>query len=176
MIEVFATDEHRIGLKPILRRVWAPRGKRPIARGHHRFEWLYVTAFVSPTTGESFWYLATGVDKDLFESTLALFARKAGAGRDRIIILVLDRAGWHTAPLAVPEGIRLVYLPPYSPELQPAETLWVHVDEPIVNRHFESLVELDAVVAERCVALGNDRDLIRGQASFHWWPKTVTAN
>jgi hypothetical protein len=45
-----------------------------------------------------------------------------------------------------------------------------------VNRHFASLAELDAVVAKRCVALGNDRDLIRGQAGFHWWPKTVTAN
>ena len=40
MIETFATDEHRIGLKPILRRVWAPRGERPIAPRHHRFEWL----------------------------------------------------------------------------------------------------------------------------------------
>jgi hypothetical protein len=33
VIETFATDEHRIGLKPILRRVWAPRGHRPFARG-----------------------------------------------------------------------------------------------------------------------------------------------
>ena len=66
-VEVFATDEHRIGLKPVLRRVWAPRGMRPIATGHHRFEWLYVTAFVSPATGESFWYLGIGVDKGLFE-------------------------------------------------------------------------------------------------------------
>ena len=174
MIETFATDEHRIGLKPILRRVWAPRGQRPIARGHHRFEWLYVIAFVSPATGESFWYLSTGVDKELFEATLALFAREAGADRDRIIILVLDGAGWHTTPLAVPEGIRLVYLPPYTPELQPAETLWVRVDEPIVNQHFETLADLDAVVAERCVALGNNRDLVRGQAGFHWWPKRIT--
>ena len=63
-----------------------------------------------------------------------------------------------------------------SPELQPAETLWVHVDEPIVNRHFASLAGLDAVVAKRCVALGIDRDLIRGQAGFHWWLRTVTAN
>ena len=55
MIEAFATDEHRIGLKPILRRVWAPRGMRPVALGHHRYEWLYVIAFVSPATGESFW-------------------------------------------------------------------------------------------------------------------------
>jgi hypothetical protein len=171
IVETFATDEHRIGLKPILRRVWAPRGERPVARGHHRFEWFYVTAFVSPATGESFWYLATGVDKALFEDTLALFAREAGAGRDRIIVLVLDGAGYHTLPLAVPEGIRLVYLPAYTPELQPAETLWVHVDEPIVNRHFETIADLDAVVAERCVALANDPDLIRGQAGFHWWPK-----
>jgi hypothetical protein len=107
---------------------------------------------------------------------LALFAREAGAGADRIILLVLDGAGWHTAPLAVPEGIGLIYLPPYSPELQPAETLWVHVDEPIVNRHFESLAELDAVVAERCIALGSDQDLVRGQAGFQWWPKAITAN
>jgi transposase len=174
VIEVFATDEHRIGLKPILRRVWAPRGERPIALGHHRFQWLYVTAFVSPATGESLWYLSTRVSKALFEETLALFAREVGAGPERIVLLVLDGAGWHTAPLAVPDGIRLVFLPPYTPELQPAETLWVHVDQPVVNRHFETLDDLDAVVASRCVALGDDRDLIRGQAGFHWWPKRKT--
>jgi transposase len=142
-----------------------------VAVGHHRYEWLYVIAFASPATGESFWYLSTGIDKDLFAEVLALFAREAGAGRDRVIILVLDGAGWHTEPgLAVPEGIRLVYLPPYTPELQPAETLWAHVDQPIVNRHFETLDELDAAVAARCVTLNADRDLVRGQTGFHWWP------
>src|SRR3954453_10743613 len=121
VVEVFATDEHRIGLKPILRRVRAPEGERPRAPGRHRFEWLHVTAFVQPTSGEVFWYLANGVSKPFFE---ALFAREAGAGRDRIIVLVLDNAGWHTEPgLAVPEGVRLVHLPPYSPELRPAECL-----------------------------------------------------
>ena len=74
---------------------------------------------------------------------------------------MLDGAGNHTTPLTVPEGIRLIYLPPYTPELQPAETLWVHVDEPIVNKHFETLEDLDAVVAAR-IALEKDRDLIRG--------------
>src|SRR3954452_20255183 len=53
-VEVWATDEHRIGLKPILRRVWAPQGQRPIALGHHRYKWLYVTAFVQPISGETF--------------------------------------------------------------------------------------------------------------------------
>jgi len=53
-------------------------------------------------------------------------------------------------------------LPPYTPELQPAETLWTLVDEPIVNKNFETLADLDAVVAERCVALNKDRKLERG--------------
>jgi transposase len=148
-----------------------------VAIGHHRFEWLYVTAVVSPATGESFWYLSTGVSKRDFEDLLALFAREAGAGRDRIILLVLDNAGWHSpSGLALPDGIRLVYLPPYSPELQPAETLWVHLDEPIVNRHFDTLAELDTAIARQCVALNADRERIKHQAGFHWWPGRVVPN
>jgi hypothetical protein len=46
-------DEHRIGLKPIARGAWAPIKERPIALGHHRFEWLYVTGFVEPATGRT---------------------------------------------------------------------------------------------------------------------------
>ena len=96
-VEVFATDEHRIGLKPVTRRVWAPIGERPIAHGHHRFDWLYVTAFASPATGETFWYLSNGVSKEFFEALLETFAREAEAGLARIIVLVLDNAGWHGA-------------------------------------------------------------------------------
>ena len=111
--------------------MWAPKGQRPIALGHHRYKWLYVTAFVQPISGETFWYISNGVSKPFFAALLALFAREAGAGRDRIIVLELDNAGWHTAPnLAVPDGIRPVYLPPYSPELQPAEHLWPVLDDP----------------------------------------------
>ena len=147
-VEVWATDEHRIGLKPIIRRVWAPKGQRPIALGHHRYKWLYVTAFVQPISGEVFWYVSNGVSKPFFAALLALFAREAGAGRDRIIVLGLDSAGWHTAPnLVVPEGLRLVYLPPYSPELQPAEHLWPILDEPLANRYFETLADLERTVA-----------------------------
>src|SRR4051794_29842020 len=159
-VEVFATDEHRVGLKPILRRVWAPRGERPRAPGHHRFEWLYVTAFVQPGSGEVFWYLADGVSKPFFEALLALFAREAGAGRDRIIVLVLDNAGWHTAPgLAVPGGVRLVHLPPYSPELQPAECLWPVLDEPLANKHFATIRDLDRAVRALRHVRGRPRPL-----------------
>jgi hypothetical protein len=55
---------------------------------------------------------------------------------------------------------------PRLKELQPAETLWVHVDEPIVNKHFDTLAHLDAAVAAQCVALTQKRDLVRGQAPY----------
>lgn len=164
-------------MKPVTRRVWAPIGERPIALGHHRFEWLYVTAFVSPATGETFWYISNGVSKPFFEEMLKLFAREAGAGVRRSIVLVLDNAGWHSeAGLNVPEGISLVFLPPYSPELQPAETLWVLVDEPAVNKHIDTIEELDAIIAKQCLALASQPSIVKAKAGFHWWPKPVNPN
>ncbi|OAN50488.1 hypothetical protein A6A05_12540 [Magnetospirillum moscoviense] len=174
-VEVWATDEHRLGLKPVHRRAWAPVGERPIALGHHRFEWLHLIAFVEPTGGETVWYLVNAVNKPLFEAVLDTFAKDVGAGHDRVIVLVLDNAGWHgPAGLAVPDGIILVFLPPYSPELQPAECLWPLVDEPVANRHFQTQAELDTVIAERCLALG--RETIRAHTDFHRWPQPFRPN
>jgi transposase len=174
-VEVWAEDEHRLGLKPIRRRVWAPVGTRPIALGHHRYQWPHVAAFVQPTSGEAVWYLATGLSKPFFEALPASFARKVRAGREPHIALVLDNAGWHGPEgLAVPEGISLVFLPPYSPEPQPAEHLWPLVDEPAANRHFATLADPEAVVAERCRRL--DAETIKPHTDFHWRPRPIRPN
>jgi transposase len=131
-----------------------------------------VPAFVQPTSGETFWSVSNGVSKPFFAALLALFAREAGAGRERIIVLELDNAGWHTTPnLVVPEGLRLVYLPPYSPELQPAEHLWPVLDEPLANQYFATLADLERAVTERCLAL--DSDQLKPGTNFHWGPKPI---
>jgi hypothetical protein len=58
----------------------------------------------------------------LFSALLASFATEIGAGPNKHIILVLDGAGWHVSKdLEVPEGVELMFLPPYSPQIQPAE-------------------------------------------------------
>ncbi len=130
---------------------------------------------MQPTSGEAVWFLSNGLSKPLFEKLLAAFARDDGAGRERSIVLVLDNAGWHGPKgLAVPDGITLAFLPPYSPELQPAERLWPLVDEPVANRHFATLGDLDAAVAERCCRLNPAS--IRPHTSFYWWPKPVLPN
>lgn len=157
--------------------MWAPIGERPIALGHHRYEWLYVTAFVAPRSGETVWYLSNGIDKPFFAKLLDAFARETAAGRDRIIVLQLDNAGWHTPKnLPVPDGIRLVYQPPRTPELQPAERLWPLVDEPIANKHFATINDLDAAIAIRCCNLLERQSIIASHTKFYWWPKSINAN
>jgi transposase len=168
---VWAFDEHRAGLKPVLRRVWAKRGQRPVAVAHPRYEWLYLYAFVHPTRGAVEWFSCSTVDTALFSAVLARFAAAVGAGPRKRILLVLDGAGWHVSDdLVVPAGVRLIFLPPYSPELQPAERLWPLTNEAIANRHFTSLDELDTALTERCRALANQPDLLKAYTRFHWWP------
>ena len=169
---MFCTDENRLGLKPVLRSAWAPREERPVALGHHRFQWLYVTAFVGPATGETVWYLTDTVSKPLFAGLLDAFARKIGAGPKKRVVLLLDNAGWHTLPnLVVPDGLRLVYLPPYNPELQPAETLWPPMDNAIVNGLVPSLDALVETVGARCCDFAERQSEISSRTNFAWWPK-----
>ena len=61
------------------------------------------------------------------------------------------------------------FLPPYSPELQPAERLWSILDEPIANRTFEKIEQLEQVICARCCVLLKQCDFIRGLTHFHWW-------
>jgi hypothetical protein len=164
-VELWTTDEHRIGLKPILRRVWVFNGQRPTAVVEHRYQWLYVYAFVHPASGHTQWLLLPSVNAEIFTLALHHFAQAVGASTQKHIVLVLDRAGWHKSlALTIPEGLHLLFLPPYSPELQPLS------NEPLVNRHFRDLDELEEVQAERCVFLQDSPDLIRSHTSFHWWP------
>jgi transposase len=163
----------------VRRRVWAPSGQRPIALGPHRYQWLHVIAFVQPTSGETVWYLATGLSKPFFAALLAAFAQETGAGRERssvrALVRALDNAGWHGPEgLAVPAGITLAFLPPYSPEWQPAARLWPLVDEPVVKRHVASRAEREAIIAERCRRL--DAAIIRSHTGFHWWPRPINPN
>ena len=73
----------------------------------------------------------------------------------------------------MPEHVHLLFLPPHSPELQPAEHLWPLTNTVLVNRHFASIDELEDAQAERCVALHACPDLVRSTTLFHWWPKRI---
>ena len=92
-VQLWAEDEARLGLKPVIRRVWAPVGKRPVARFKRGYKWTYLYGFVRPESGEVFWLILPTVNVGLFSMALFEFAEEVGAGRDKRILLVVDKAG-----------------------------------------------------------------------------------
>jgi transposase len=161
-------------LQPILKKVWVFDGQRPIAPVQHRYEWRYVSGYVHPASGRTLWHIGTTVSTALFTVSLDAFAQQAGAGPTKQIVLILDGAGWHTSPkVRVPEHVHLLFLPPVSPELQPAEHLWPLSDTVLVNRHFATIDDLEDAQAGRCVALQARPDLIRSATLFSWWPRRI---
>ena len=170
-VEVWSEDEHRIGLHPVVRRLWVEQGEQPVAKVNWKREWLWLYAFVQPQTGQTYWWILPYVNTKLFSQVLEDFALHFGVGEDKHVVLPSYQARWHTSSqLKVPRGIHLVPLPPYSPELQPAERLWPLVNEPLANQAHTTLDALEELVYQRCRRLLRQQELIRGLTFYHWWP------
>jgi transposase len=104
-------------------RVWAKVGTRPRAIHQTQYDYLYVFAAVCPQTGQAVGLIAPEIHTPMMNAFLAEFAKELPP--DGHAVLVLDRAGWHTAKaLEIPANVTLIHLPPKSPELNPAENLW----------------------------------------------------
>ena len=88
--------------------------------------------------------IKSGVDLELIFGRRVV-AAVSGIGNDNIL-LVLDRASNHRCgELALPDNISLLFLPPYSPELNPKENLWDEIREKIFKNY--ALKSIDAVRA-----------------------------
>lgn len=74
------------------------------------------------------------------------------------IVIIMDQAGWHRSKdLVVPDNINIIYLPPYSPELNPIERLWKYMKTNFIhNRVFVSLKQMMALMADVFAELKTD--------------------
>ena len=114
-VELWAVDEHRIGLKPILRKIWSLDKERPFAPVQHRYEWRYLVGFVHPASGRTVFHLATSASasRSLKRSWPPLHARWERVQRRRSCWCWIGRAGTApsacacptTCPLALPAAV-----------------------------------------------------------------------
>lgn len=163
-------DEARIGLQPVLRRVWAKRHQRPRAVVEPKYEWLWLYAAVHPASGRVFWLILPRLNRSCVAIFLREFARAHASCPNKPIVLVWDGAPGHRAAESkVPPNISLARLPPYTPELNPAERLWSKVKEAVANKHHQTLDELEDRVAERCKHLDKEKERIRSMTRYYWW-------
>jgi transposase len=134
---VFSQDESRFGLLTVRRRRLTARGVQPVGSVQHIFEWFYVYGAVAPATGARFFLELPYLHAEGFQLFLDAFAQ---AFADSLNILLLDNSGAHTAQrLSIPANVRLVFLPPYCPELNPLERVWRDLKDDMAWQHFSNL-------------------------------------
>src|SRR5262245_15700318 len=124
--EIWRQDEARVGQKGRPGDVWwqrghTPRGLRDIG---HQSAWIIGAICPARDTGVAL--VMTRLDTPAMNLFLAELGQAVAPGAHGIVLM--DKAGWHiSGDLVGPENLSLNFLPPYSPELNPIERLWLHL-------------------------------------------------
>lgn len=116
---------------------WITGKIRPSVPCHHVREYRYAYGAVDPFDGENFFIAAPRCNSAW---THAFFEELSKAYPDDYIILVMDNAAWHKSiKLEIPENIERIFIPPYTPEMNPIEQIWAELRKSFANKHFATL-------------------------------------
>ena len=158
-------DEARFGRITDPRRCWAPFPHRPLVHAAVVQEFTYAYTAVSPQDG----LLDSLILPWVGTGMMNLFLEEVSFRHpDEFIVMLMDQAAWHTAKeLRIPENIHILFLPPYSPELNPVEYLWDEIREKdFPNLVFATIESLEIHLMHGLAAL--ERDSIRVQSITGW--------
>lgn len=145
--EVLFFDEARFGTHTKLGHGWYPKGSRTTVKIKLGYKNFYVYGAANPWTGRHFNLLLPKVNTEGMNIFIQELAQKFSGKK---IILILDGAGWHKSKsLMIPDNILLIFLPPYSPELNPIERLWQNIKyHTIRNRIYVGIGDLEKKVCD----------------------------
>lgn len=136
-VNLYYQDEARFGLMTKVGTCITAKGVRPKVKYQHKFATTYLWGSYSPINGDSFVWEINGVDTKIFEAYLYSFSKYKP---QETKILIIDNAGFHsTKNITVPNNIKLIRIPPYSPELNPCEQVWAWIKSRYKNKVFKSL-------------------------------------
>jgi transposase len=145
-VKIWFADESRYGLLPNHRRVWTLKGLRPHKLWQSKYDWSYCYGAIDPVEGKTVFVQTPSVS---MEWTQAFLEQIKTQYPDHEHIVVWDGAGFHPKDSShemIPEGIHIVTLPPYSPELNPIEKLWDLIQDHTANKLWPTIERLDTVV------------------------------
>ncbi|MCP4029861.1 MAG: IS630 family transposase, partial [Herbaspirillum sp.] len=136
-VNLYFQDESRFGLMTHTGRCLTAKAIKPIVTYQHAFKNTYVYGSFSPINGDAFIWEIDGVDLIIFEKYLQDFSQQ---NPKELKLLIVDNAGFHsTKNITIPENIILINIPPYSPELNPAEKIWHFMKQKYKNKVFGSM-------------------------------------
>jgi transposase len=128
------------------------------------FQSLYLFGAFSPITGDSFMLEMPHCNAASFQVFLDEFSM---INPDEFKVMVLDNGAFHKAKsLIIPANIALLFLPPYSPELNPAEKIWAKLKRTFTNRLFNSLELLSDFICE--VTKNIEKKIVKSTCAFNY--------
>ena len=137
-VKVWVMDEARFGLHTEMRRMWTLRGSRPVVSKQIKYEWDYLYGSLEVVSGEAHFAHIPGVSLEWDQKYLEDLA---SSDHEVIHVVIRDQAGFHLrdGDARLPERVRIVDLPPYSPELNPCEQFWDIVKDDTANKVFANI-------------------------------------
>jgi hypothetical protein len=170
-VRVFAQDESRLGLLPIVRHRITARGVQPIQPTSFRFESFYLYGAVEPITGDRFFLELPQLNTACFQIFADEFSK---AFPDSFNILLMDNGAFHKAKaLRLADNVVGLFFPAYSPELNPIERLWRDLKDRLARHSATSLDELSDLVAQFLNRYGSDD--IRSLTGYDYFVKAVAS-
>lgn len=157
----------RYGLISNFRRSWSKVGERTVIDSQQVFENRYLFSAVAPLTGGSCHLI--GVDGFDSEAMRAFLFELKKKHPDKTVILVVDNAPCHRPKVhrAIP-GLILLFLPPYSPELNPAERFFGELRKATANQIFKTIDGQEAVIEAKLLALANQKTAMQRLLGYEW--------
>ena len=174
-VRLWVADEHRYGLISVLRRVWSLRGYKPTAPYQTKYQWgyLYSALEIGGDARAEALFLPT-VNLDCSQIFLEQIAATDAQAEH---VVIWDQAGFHqsTGPTPVPR-VRILSLPPYSPELNPVEKLGILIKGAIGNIIFPSLQKLEDKICEELKPIWTEPARVRQLIGDGWMLSEANAS
>lgn len=167
-IEVWFQDEARIGQQGTITRLWAKRGTRPRVIRQLQYEFTYIFGAACPEKDTAVGLIIGEVGIDAMIAHLKQISVQVPPGN--IAVVVLDRASWHKSKkINCFENVRLLPLPPVSPELNPAEQIWEYLRAKyLANRTFKNQADIIDACCDAWNAFSKTPNIISSLCSRSW--------
>lgn len=128
------------------KRVLVSKGVKPIGKYQHSYKWLWLWGCFSPITGKDFYWETPVVSNAIFEQFLEDFSNQ---NPKELKIIVIDNSGFHACQnINIPENIKLIRIPPYTPELNPDEKIWQWIKDRVAMKIFDSIQMLQQKITQ----------------------------
>lgn len=164
---LYFADEMRYGLISNFRRSWSKIGERTVIDSQQSFDNRYLFSAVSPLSGDSFHL--TSIDG--FDSMAAhvFLTELKKQHPNELVILVWDNAPCHRPKIHREiDGLIVLFLPPYSPELNPAERFFEELRKSTANQIFKTIADQEVAIERKLNELTSDGDAMKRLLGYDW--------